>query len=111
MPGRLVVMEAEGPLDPQHLLSMLDTDGCGAVVSFVGLTRGTEGEEVVLRLEFDAWKDRLNAVLIRLAKEAMAEHARGEALLKRCRALLDGAETQLRSFDQSATDTSDEDSA
>lgn len=74
MPERLVVMEAEGPLDPQHLLSMLDTDGCGAVVSFVGLTRGTEGEEVVLRLEFDAWKDRLNAVLKRLAKEAMAEH-------------------------------------
>ncbi|HCD29192.1 MAG TPA: exodeoxyribonuclease VII small subunit, partial [Phycisphaerales bacterium] len=44
-------------------------------------------------------------------EEAMAEHARGEALLKRCRALLDGAETQLRSFDQSATDASDEDSA
>ena len=44
-------------------------------------------------------------------EEAMAEHARGEALLKRCRALLDGAETQLRSFDQLATDASDEDSA
>ena len=44
-------------------------------------------------------------------EESMAEHARGEALLKRCRALLDGAETQLRSFDQSATDASDEDSA
>ncbi len=44
-------------------------------------------------------------------EEAMAEHARGEALLKRCRALLDSAETQLRSFDQSATDASDEDSA
>ena len=43
-------------------------------------------------------------------EEAMAEHARGEALLKRCRALLDGAETQLRSFDQSATDAADEDS-
>ena len=44
-------------------------------------------------------------------EEAMTEHARGEALLKRCRALLDGAETQLRSFDQLATDASDEDSA
>ncbi len=44
-------------------------------------------------------------------EEAMAEHARGEALLKRCRSLLDVAEAQLRSFDQSATDASDEDSA
>ena len=44
-------------------------------------------------------------------EEAMAEHARGEALLNRCRALLDGAEAQLRSFDQAAADASDEDSA
>ncbi|MEC8385483.1 MAG: exodeoxyribonuclease VII small subunit [Planctomycetota bacterium] len=44
-------------------------------------------------------------------EEAMAEHARGEALLQRCRTLLEGAESQLRSFDQPATDASDEDSA
>ncbi len=44
-------------------------------------------------------------------EEAMAEHARGEALLQRCRTLLEGAEAQLRSFDQPATDASDEDSA
>jgi exodeoxyribonuclease VII small subunit len=44
-------------------------------------------------------------------EEAMAEHARGEALLKRCRSLLDGAEAQLRSFDQLSADASDEDSA
>ena len=44
-------------------------------------------------------------------EEAMAEHARGEALLKRCRSLLDGAEAQLRSFDQLSVDASDEDSA
>ena len=43
-------------------------------------------------------------------EEAMAEHARGEALLKRCRVLLDGAEAQLRSFDQATTDAADEDS-
>ena len=43
-------------------------------------------------------------------EEAMTEHARGEALLKRCRVLLDDAEAQLRSFDQAATDASDEDS-
>ncbi|MEC8251200.1 MAG: exodeoxyribonuclease VII small subunit [Planctomycetota bacterium] len=44
-------------------------------------------------------------------EEAMAEHARGEALLQRCRTLLEGAEGQLRSFDQPANDASDEDSA
>lgn len=73
MAERLVVMEAEGPLNPQHLLSKLDTNGCGAVVSFVGLTREMEGDERVLRLEFDAWKDRLNSVLERLATEAMTD--------------------------------------
>jgi len=68
-----VVMEAEGPLDPHHLLAELDTEGCGAVVTFVGLTRGTEGDDRVLRLEFDAWKGQLESVLERLAREAMAD--------------------------------------
>ena len=44
-------------------------------------------------------------------EEAMAEHARGEALLHRCRTLLDGAEQQLRTFDQAADQALDEPSA
>ncbi len=60
-------------LDPNGLRSRMNTEGCGAVVSFVGLTRETEGDADVLRLEFDAWQDKLTPVLSRLAEEAI-EH-------------------------------------
>ncbi|MEC7351300.1 MAG: molybdenum cofactor biosynthesis protein MoaE [Candidatus Thermoplasmatota archaeon] len=68
---RVVVEEAPDVLQPDALRSKLNTEGCGAVVSFVGLTRETEGEADVLRLEFDAWQDKLTPVLRRLADEAV----------------------------------------
>lgn len=68
---RVVVEEAHDALQPDALRSKLNTEGCGAVVSFVGLTRETEGEADVLRLEFDAWQDKLTPVLRRLADEAV----------------------------------------
>ena len=68
---RVVVEEAPDVLLPDVLRSKLNTEGCGAVVSFVGLTRETEGEADVLRLEFDAWQDKLTPVLRRLADEAV----------------------------------------
>jgi molybdopterin synthase catalytic subunit len=71
MPLRVVVEEAPDVLQPDALRSKLNTEGCGAVVSFVGLTRETEGEADVLRLEFDAWQDKLTPVLRRLADEAV----------------------------------------
>jgi molybdopterin synthase catalytic subunit len=71
MTGVVLVEEAPDGLNPDLLRSRLNTDGCGAVVSFVGLTRETEGEAEVLRLEFDAWQDKLQPVLYRLAEEAI----------------------------------------
>ena len=71
MSGFVLVEEAPVELNPDLLRSRLMTDGCGAVVSFVGLTRETEGEAEVLRLEFDAWQDKLQPVLHRLAQEAI----------------------------------------
>ena len=68
---RVVVEEAPDVLQPDALRSKLNTEGCGAVVSFVGLTRETEGEADVLRLEFDTWQDKLTPVLRRLADEAV----------------------------------------
>ena len=68
---RVVVEEAPDALQPDALRSKLNTEDCGAVVSFVGLTRETEGEADVLRLEFDAWQDKLTPVLRRLADEAV----------------------------------------
>jgi len=73
MTARVIVEEAPDSLLPDALRSKLNTEGCGAVVSFVGLTRETEGDADVLRLEFDAWQDRLTPVLQRLADEAI-EH-------------------------------------
>lgn len=75
MAGRVVVEEAPDVLDPEALRQRLITNDCGAVVSFVGLTRETEGTADVLRLEFDAWQDRLTPVLERLAHEAIKRFA------------------------------------
>ena len=74
MAGVVVVEEAPTGLDPQALLQRLNTKGCGAVVSFIGITRETEGEADVLRLEFDAWQDKLQPVLKQLAKTAIEIH-------------------------------------
>ena len=71
MTGFVLVEEAPDVLRPDMLRSRLNTEGCGAVVSFVGLTRETEGEADVLRLEFDAWQDRLTPVLKGLAEQAI----------------------------------------
>ena len=50
-------------LDPDNLRRDLQVDGCGSVVSFVGLTRGDDDGVEVERLEFDAWTERLPGVL------------------------------------------------
>ena len=73
-PCEVIVDTPNGRLDPDALLQRMPVDGVGAVVSFVGLTRGTEGEANVLRLEFDAWQEELPKVLRRLAVEAGEAH-------------------------------------
>ena len=50
-------------LDPDYLKSKLDVDGCGSIVSFVGITRGLEEGSEVKRLEFDSWEGQLPVVL------------------------------------------------
>jgi molybdopterin synthase catalytic subunit len=73
MRGRIIIEEALTALDENALKDKLDLEGCGAVVSFLGITRGTEGDAEVLRLEFDAWQERLTPVLQALAEKAIAE--------------------------------------
>ena len=60
-------------LNPDSLKSKLDVDGCGSIVSFVGITRGVEDNSAVERLEFDSWEERLPVVLKNIAREAMEE--------------------------------------
>ena len=58
-------------LNPEALRDQIDTEGCGSVVTFVGLTRGMEDGVEVEKLEFDAWEEMLPSVLQRLGLEAV----------------------------------------
>jgi len=71
MGEQIVIREAPEILDPVALLEELDTTSCGAVVSFLGLTRPTEGVSDVFYLEFDAWQSHLEPVLRTLAQSAI----------------------------------------
>ena len=65
-----VVVEPD-KLDPDSLRNMLETEGCGGVISFVGLTRGVDQGVEVQRLEFDAWEEQLPSVLQSLCFDAL----------------------------------------
>jgi|TARA_B100000073_G_scaffold344669_1_gene351973 molybdopterin synthase catalytic subunit len=65
-----VVVEPD-TLDPDSLRNMLETEGCGSVISFVGLTRGVDQGVEVQRLEFDAWEEQLPSVLQSLCFDAL----------------------------------------
>ena len=67
-----IVVEPE-QLDPDGLRRELEAEGCGSVVSFVGLTRGDDDGITVKRLEFDAWEERLPGVLNELAEQAIGQ--------------------------------------
>ena len=71
MSNRVIVEEAPDVLDPNALLAKLPTDACGAIVSFIGITRGIDNGKQVYSLEFDAWQSKLNPTLQRLGEEAI----------------------------------------
>jgi molybdopterin synthase catalytic subunit len=73
MSGHILIEEAVEMLDDVALKAKLPTEGCGAIVSFLGITRGKEGDADVLRLEFDAWQEQLTSVLYGLAEQAIAK--------------------------------------
>ena len=69
--GRTIhIEEAHDVLEPDQLKMKLETAGCGAIVSFLGITRATEGDADVYALEFDAWQEHLGDVLRDLANQA-----------------------------------------
>ena len=71
MDGEVIIRESPENLDHQALLDSLNLAGCGAVVSFLGITRGRDNGKEIYRLEFDAWQDKLGQVLGDLANEAI----------------------------------------
>ena len=70
MKRHIIIEEAIDALDHDALRKQLETKECGAIVSFLGMTRGTEGNEKVYALEFDAWQEKLGPVLRDLANQA-----------------------------------------
>jgi len=73
MQGHIFIQEASETLDVDKLRTHLDTDGCGAIVSFIGITRGEDDGEEVLRLEFDAWQEQLSETLHELAQQSISK--------------------------------------
>lgn len=71
MDGDIVIAEAPEKLDPQSLFDKLNLTGCGAVVSFLGITREYDDGKEIYRLEFDAWQEKLGSVLYGLAEEVI----------------------------------------
>ncbi len=70
MGRHITIQEAPHALDHEALRQQLETVDCGAIVSFLGITRGTEGDAEVYALEFDAWQEKLGPVLENLANQA-----------------------------------------
>ena len=73
--SNILIEVCEDELDERALLNGLHRDGCGAVVSFLGMTRGFDEGERVLKLEFDAWEKMLAPVLQDLAEEAIENYS------------------------------------
>ena len=71
--SRVVIVPAPVSLDSEAVRSELSLDGCGSIVSFLGITRGDDGGVAVERLEFDAWEEKLPEVLTRLGEEAITK--------------------------------------
>ena len=61
---KIIILVEKENLNPEKLRSVIDVDGCGSVVSFVGLTRGEDNAIKVKRLEFDAWENKLHGKVI-----------------------------------------------
>ncbi len=80
MPRVRVLVEPE-QLDPDRLRQELEVEGCGSMVSFVGLTRGEDGGITVERLEFESWEEKLPDVLNNLAEQAVEQFGVNSVLL------------------------------
>ena len=71
--NNIIIEISESELDAELLKNKLNFEGCGAVVSFVGITRDLEIGERVLQLEFDAWIEQLKPTLSGIAETIKEE--------------------------------------
>ena len=73
MPGQILIENAHDIIDADGLKKRMNLDGCGAVVSFLGITRSKNDDSNVIQLEFDAWIEKLPVVLNQIAEQAIEE--------------------------------------
>ena len=71
--NNIIIEVCESSLNADLLKKKLNFEGCGAIVSFIGITRDMEDGEKVLRLEFDAWRDQLKPTLQKIAENTINE--------------------------------------
>ena len=71
--NNIIIEISESELDAELLKNKLNFEGCGAVVSFIGITRDLEHGERVLQLEFDAWIEQLKPTLSGIAETIKEE--------------------------------------
>ena len=69
--GHILIESAPKSLDSDTLRSKMNAEGCGSIVSFLGLTRGMDDGVEVHHLEFDAWSEKLPDVLHNLASQSI----------------------------------------
>ena len=69
--SRVFVESVSGDLNPDNFRQKLELTGCGSIVSFVGITRDFEGDDAVIKLEFDAWESKLKSTLLDLGNLAL----------------------------------------
>lgn len=67
----ILIEAAPDELDADGLRSKLDIEGCGSIVSFLGIVRGEENGVKVHQLEFEAWQEKLPDVLHELGRLAI----------------------------------------
>ncbi len=65
----IIIEVSESNLDSDLLREKLRFNGCGAIVSFVGITRDLEDGEIVKNLQFDAWIEKLEPTLREIAEK------------------------------------------
>ena len=71
MAGHVLIENAHENIDADGLKKRMNLDNCGAVVSFLGITRSKNEDSNVIQLEFDAWLEKLPIVLDQLANQAI----------------------------------------
>ncbi len=89
--SHIIIEHSPDDLDPDSLRAKINTEGCGSIVSFIGLTRGSEDGNDVIHLEFDAWLEKLPRVLNQLAENAISKfNAHSVAISHRTGVVLPG---------------------